>query len=1245
MDNSKPSLREIFADAAEIADPARRAAFLDEACGEDWTLRKRVEQLLAAHAGAGKFLPASGDTTTTTVVAEKPGDRIGRYRLIERIGRGGGGVVYLAEQEEPVRRRVALKILKLGMDTQSVVARFEAERQALALMDHPNIARVLDAGATETGRPFFVMELVRGLRIAEYCERHQLPLPQRLELFIAVCQAVQHAHQKGIIHRELKPSNILVTEHEGVAMPKVIDFGIAKAIEPGPDGAGSLTSVDQFLGTPAYMSPEQVQFGGRDLDTRTDIYSLGVILYELLAGQPPFDPKQLAGASFEEMRRIIREVDPPRPSTTITRNNLNLASLSARRSPRERLAAVRGDLDWIVMKCLEKDRTRRYETANGLAMDLRRHLDNEPVVARPPTQFYRLTKVVRRHRLLFGAAGIIAVVLIVAVVISAQLALRATRAEREQGRLHALAETKATESRQRLVRRYVAEGNRLMEQNRPVAALPWMVEALELEAGDAQREADERLRIGQAMVGAPELRLHLAQGKWVNTVALSPDGTLLATGGDDGFARITEVASGGEIFRELGLAGAVGRVSFSADGTRVVAVDTRGRARVWNAHTGEALTPLLVADDFDPKSIAGTGDWLKPAASFSPDGKLLLLAWGSPSAQLRDGFNGQLLRLLRHGDVVYHAAFSPDGRQLVTCSKDGTARVWDVATGNAAGPPLEHRGIVTWAQFSSQGDKLLTVRERHFVQLWDWREGRRLAPEIPRRSVLFHASLSPNGSNILTTAWSGYAHLYEAASSRLVYQFQQHGGLVDAGFSPDGRHLATACDDGNVWVWNVGDMAAPPMMLPQGNHIEEIAFSRDGRRLAVGGRGGHARVWDLFPRERGVRRLPGNDVRWVEFDGTGRRALVLSTGSESRLNVYNTQDGHQVSEARFEPRQATCARFSPDGRQVLAFGSGPAVFVLDSDTGREVFPPLAHEDRVRQALWSPDGKLIITAAGIGGARAWESATGKIVTRFPNSNSVNCIAISPDGKRLATGHQDHSVLIWETRSGQPAGAGSSECEDVRQIAFSPDGRFLVISGTRGTEGILEVRDSRSGELVRQPLVLRDSISSFELSRDGRWVATACEDHSARVWEVVTGGPLSPWLPHDFEARQVVFSPDGSRLATLARRGAIRLWNARTGEPITAPIVYPRNVGDGCVSYSPDGKRLLLARGGNEAWLRELQPETASLDQLRLLGQVLSCTGFDPAAGMVPLDESTLKDAWDRLQALRRNEPKPLDPTGN
>jgi serine/threonine protein kinase len=354
-------------------------------------------------------------------VTEKTGDRIGRYKLLQTIGEGGCGVVYMAEQEEPVRRRVALKVIKLGMDTKQVIARFEAERQALAMMDHPNIAKVLDAGATEAGRPYFVMELVRGIKITDYCDQNNLPTRDRLDLFIKVCQAIQHAHQKGIIHRDIKPSNILVTLHDGAPVPKVIDFGIARATEGRLTDQTLFTAFEQFIGTPAYMSPEQAEMSGLDIDTRSDIYSLGVLLYELLTGKTPFDAKQLAAAGLDEMRRTIREQEPVRPSTrlgTMLEGELTTTAKHRQTDAPKLLHLLRGDLDWIVMKALEKDRTRRYETANGLAADLKRHLNNEAVVARPPSTAYRFQKLVRRNKLVFAAGASIGAALIITLAFS-----------------------------------------------------------------------------------------------------------------------------------------------------------------------------------------------------------------------------------------------------------------------------------------------------------------------------------------------------------------------------------------------------------------------------------------------------------------------------------------------------------------------------------------------------------------------------------------------------------------------------------------------------------------------------------------------------------------------------------------------------------------------------------------------------------------------------------------------------------
>jgi serine/threonine protein kinase len=483
MNSSQQIEIALFEAALNFRDPALRQAFLTQTCGADAALRARLEDLLAAERRADTFFDgaatarfsltaervasrpessrraeriaprteiptASGARAGEPGRAEGPGTRIGRYKLLEQIGAGGCGVVFLAEQKEPVRRRVAFKLIRSGMDTQSVIARFELERQALALMDHPNIAHVLDAGATESGRPYFVMELVHGVKITEYCDANQVGLRQRLELFIQVCHAIQHAHQKGIIHRDIKPSNILVSLQDGAAMPKVIDFGIARAVE-GPLTDNTLfTACDQFLGTPAYMSPEQAE-GGLGLDTRSDIYSLGVLLYELLTSRTPFDTKQLLQSGIYEMLRTLREEEPQPPSALLSGLAPEEAAAIAsqhRTEPGRFLSSLRGDLDWIVLKALAKDRDLRYDTVNGLARDLQRYLNDEPVSARPPSRVYLLRKWVRRNQAVFAAGVAVAAALVIGLGLSTWFLFREREARLEQSRLRTAADTARQEA-------------------------------------------------------------------------------------------------------------------------------------------------------------------------------------------------------------------------------------------------------------------------------------------------------------------------------------------------------------------------------------------------------------------------------------------------------------------------------------------------------------------------------------------------------------------------------------------------------------------------------------------------------------------------------------------------------------------------------------------------------------------------------------------------------------------------------
>ena len=413
---SQDRAKSIFLSALEIPTPGEREAYLAAACGEDAELRREVEELLEHHDGPEGFLETA-PVERPEPLLERPGTLIGPYRLLEQIGEGGFGVVFMAEQTQPVKRRVALMVNKPGMDTRQVIARFEAERQALALMDHPNIARVLDAGATDTGRPYFVMELVKGVPITEYCDQARLTPRERLELFVTVCQAIQHAHQKGIIHRDIKPNNVLVTRHDDRPVVKVIDFGVAKATSGQLTDKTLFTGFAQVIGTPLYMSPEQTALNSIDIDTRSDIYSLGVLLYELLTSTTPFDKARLEQAAFDEVRRIIREEEPEKPSTRISTLGETLASISAVRGmePRKLSQLVKGDLDWIVMKALEKDRSRRYETANSFAADVLRYLTDEPVLASPPSAGYRFRKFARRNRrTLVTATFLVAMLLVLA---------------------------------------------------------------------------------------------------------------------------------------------------------------------------------------------------------------------------------------------------------------------------------------------------------------------------------------------------------------------------------------------------------------------------------------------------------------------------------------------------------------------------------------------------------------------------------------------------------------------------------------------------------------------------------------------------------------------------------------------------------------------------------------------------------------------------------------------------------------
>jgi serine/threonine protein kinase len=731
LEPSSSRERELFLAALEKPAGAERASFLEGACRGEAPLRAAVEALLAnANDSLLDRVAEEARPTQTVPLSEGPGTQIGRFKILEQIGEGGFGVVYMAEQKEPVRRRVALKIIKLGMDTKEVVARFEAERHALALMDHANVARVLEGGCTETGRPYFVMELVKGRPITKFCDEERLSTVQRLELFISVCRAVQHAHQKGLVHRDLKPSNVLVSFVDGRPVPKIIDFGIAKAMQHDLTDKTVFTRFHQFMGTPAYMSPEQAGTDSADIDTRSDIYSLGVMLYELLTGRTPMDSHELAKADYDEIRRQIREVEPLRPSnriSTLAAAERTTVARSRSADPGKLSRLVCGDLDWIVLKAMEKDRNRRYETANEFAKDLQRHLDNEPVTARKPSLGYVFQKFARRHKVALATAACFALLLTVSAAVSAAQAIKnkSLFTAAEEARLKAMdAQQRETE-----LRRIAQEARGKAEAERDSSQRLLYIANMNLAKKDWDElnvgRAIELLEVHRPQPGQPDLRnfewfyldrlchrdLLTLKGHTagVGSVAFSPDGKRLASASAE--VKVWDATSGHELLTLHGLTNGFSRVVYSPDGKRLAA-GSGNQIVMWDALTGEEI-----------RRLEGHTNGVNQVA-FSPDGKRLasVAGWfaGEPGeVKLWDTTTGQEVGAFKgHTEGAYAVAFSPDGKWVASGSYQ-TVTLWDTTTGQEVLTLKVDTASVNALAFSPDGKRLASASSDETLKVWD----------------------------------------------------------------------------------------------------------------------------------------------------------------------------------------------------------------------------------------------------------------------------------------------------------------------------------------------------------------------------------------------------------------------------------------------------------------------------------------------------------------------------------------------
>jgi WD40 repeat protein/serine/threonine protein kinase len=1110
--------KEVFLELVGHVPPEQWDERLAQLCAGDADLARRVTALLKAHRQPDQRLdqPAveiDWDLTANVPLTERTGMMIGPYKLLEELGEGGFGVVFMAEQTAPMRRRVALKLLKPGMDTRQVVARFEAERQALALMDHPHIARVLDGGETTSGRPFFVMELVRGIPITEFCDRNHLSVRERLQLFTTVCHAVQHAHQKGVIHRDMKPSNVLVTLHDGVPVAKVIDFGIAKAAGQQLTEKTLFTNYAQMIGTPLYMSPEQAELSGLDVDTRSDIYSLGVLLYELLTGTTPFDKERLKAAGYDEMRRLIREEDPARPSDRISTLGEAAATISANRGsdPRRLLQLCRGELDWIVMKALEKDRNRRYETAAALAADVEHFLHDEPVVACPPSSWYRLRKFASRNKGVLFTGGAIAAGLLVAVgsLISTVRVLAASNAQIKAEQ----AQTKTA----------------LDNEKRTSNALAKSLDREE-QTSYFQRIAMAEREIAAANVGRAEELLddcpvHLRGWEWhylrrrpcgprtyrgheqgVHGFALSPDGqhvasTGTAADGVHGEIRIWERATGRDVRVLAGRPGAPIALAYSPDGKHLAGGGWDRSVAVWDLETNEERVLPREHSDY----VADI--------EYSPDGKVFASASWDGTIVIWDARTLQKVRTLRgHTKGVNDVDFTSDGR-LASAGHDSTARLWDVRTGQTLREFRSHSGHVISVALSSDGKRLATAGLDGTAKVWNVADAQLQFTLRTETLLLMSLALSPDGKRLAAAGFERSIRLWDLETQHEAITLRGHTEMVlGLAFTPDGSQLVSSARDGTVKIWDSGPRSTsegPEAQTLRGHQgaVLSVAFHPDGRRLATASLDESARIWNLSTRESALL-LPSHEgpVGGVSLSCDGR--WLATSSFDGMVKLWDVAANRQVREFR---GFAASVALSPDGSRVASASESGDLLLWDAADGEEASPSFrAHASSIVSLVFAPNGNSLATTSMDRTVRLWDVASGRELRQFVGHRSVvQTIAFSADGQHMATASWDKTAKIWDVATGQELLTLRGHGDRVIGVAFSPD---------------------------------------------ARQVATASWDNTVKIWDAATGGEITTLEGHTGYVFSVAFSPDGKRLASgsgYRGQGEVKIWETADWQATREP----------------------------------------------------------------------------------------------
>jgi eukaryotic-like serine/threonine-protein kinase len=1171
----------IFAAARETTDPARRAAYLEVACAGDVELRRRIEALLLAQAQSGDLLRLSardsGMTTDLTddrvsgpiehppgarPITEGPGTHIGPYKLLQQIGEGGMGFVYMAEQGKPVRRKVALKIIKPGMDSRQVIARFEAERQALAMMDHQNIARVLDAGTTDNGRPYFVMELVHGVPITQFCDDRHLTPRERLALFVPVCRAIQHAHQKGIIHRDIKPSNVLMTMYDDQPVPKVIDFGVAKAIEQRLTERTMFTQYGALVGTFEYMSPEQAEMNAFGVDTRSDVYSLGVLLYELLTGTTPLGRERMRSAALHELVRLIKEEEAQRPSVRLSSlDHLPTVAAARKTEPGRLRKLMRGELDWIVMRCLEKDRARRYESASGLARDVERYLADEPVEAGPPGAGYRLRRFARKYRTTLRIAGAFLVLLVLGAVVSTWQAIRATLAENRASEQRDVArrnEVDAIRAREETSKAYEQAAVANQKLQKTTGDLRTALYVSDLNRAYQFWEAGNIQRVEEL------LERHLPSGKeddlrGVEWHFLRRMASLFQAG---------RLADAGSPLLSLAI---------SPDGRSVATSNTRGTLTVWDAATGAVRLHL---PDASAGQLAYTADGrtlISASASATPEkspraSTIRVGAWdvsnGSEIAARR--------RVLDVGEVGQHN-LTDDGTRLLAFTLDANLRVWDLASGaeiatldaQAADPSIERAMMHFTALAPDQ--RTLVWQLGPTTLVWDL-TARKLRFKYYRAHPWSYAvAISPDGK-LLACHRGGPPHvvqLWDCDAGKQVAELQGFAGHVYVlTFSPDGKLLASGDEFGTIRVIEVVSRNEVAALKGHGARLDSLVFEHDGRWLYSAGWDGLIRRWKPIP-DPDPDQIEGDPAFYAVRTGVARDGRSLFTYSSAKTGGRWELIHRDIASFR------ELAGVRASGRAVVSDDGKRAAFQKQDEQRIRFWDVLANRElaSLESQVWpigrkgfSPDAR-ILALSEPDQIKLYDFETGKQITSL-SLTKLSTLAFSPDGRFLAvsataTGETVPAVTLWKmpalTKVARLSGPANG-------LTFSPEGHTLAVMHSN-TLRLWDIDSDRVREALNPPQPGSAHIYATAppngYSPDGKLFAIADNMH-VRLWNTATGELLGPLSGARELVHAISWSPDGKTLATTSG-SRVKLWNAATREELAT---LPCKNG-GSLAFAPDG----------------------------------------------------------------------------